>query len=150
MAKCRLAAILGHVKALVLVAALSAAIVAPGAASAAPQRTITITHVMRGCHVWDLGHGPMRPMMTITVKRGTLMKFVNNDVMPHRLVRTSGPKVQIRGGNMNRMAASATATFASPGVYRFTTVFGPFFPWAASMSSKIGKMYVLHLTVRVQ
>jgi plastocyanin len=150
MATRRPTATLGDVKALGVAAALALALIAPAAASAAPPRTITITHVMRGCHAWDLGHGPMRPTMSITVKRGALVRFVNNDVMPHRLVRTSGPKVQIRGTNMNRMAASATATFVTPGTYRFKTVFGAFFPWAASMSSKIGKMYVLHLTVRVQ
>jgi hypothetical protein len=48
------------------------------------------------------------------------------------------------------MAANATATFATPGLYGFKTVFGAFFPWAASMSSKIGRMNVLHLTVHVQ
>jgi len=141
---------LRSVKALGLVAALAVAAVVPAGASAASSRTITITHVMRGCHAWDLGHGPMRATMTVTVKRGVAVKFVNNDVMPHRLVPISGPKVQLTGANMNRMAASATATFARPGVYRFKTVFGAFFPWAASMSSKIGRMNMLHLTVRVQ
>jgi plastocyanin len=150
MARRHFATKLRSVKAIGLVAALAVAVVVPVGASAAPSRTITITHVMRGCHAWDLGHGPMRATMTVTLKRGAAVKFVNNDVMPHRLVRTSGPKIRIKGANMNRMAASATATFPRPGVYRLKTVFGAFFPWAASMSSKIGKMNVLHLTVRVQ
>ena len=150
MAKRMLAAKLGSVKAIALVTALAVALVVPTASSAAPPRTITITHVMRGCHAWDLGYGPMRATMSVSIKRGAVLKFVNNDVMPHRLVRTAGLQVQIRGANMNRIAAIATARFARPGVYRFKTSFGAFFPWAASMSSKIGKMNVLHLTVRVQ
>jgi plastocyanin len=117
-------------------------------ASAAPQMTITITHVMRGCHAWDLGQGSMRPTLSITVKRGTVVKFLNNDVMPHRLVRTAGPKLPIAHANMNKMAGTATARFARKGVYRLTTIFGAFYPWAASM--RTGKMYVLHLTVRVK
>jgi plastocyanin len=150
MAKSTLAAKLRFVKAIALVAALGMALAVPTASSAAPLRTITITHVMRGCHAWDLGYGQMRPTMSVEVKHGALVKFVNNDVMPHRLVRVAGPRIQIRGANMNRMAASATARFATPGVYRFKTFFGAFFPWAASMGSKIEKMNVLHLTVRVQ
>jgi plastocyanin len=150
MAKRMLAAKLRSVKAIALVAALGVALAVPTASSAAPPRTMTITHVMRGCHAWDLGYGPMRATMSISVKRGAVVKFVNNDVMPHRLVQTAGPQIQMSGANMNRMAASATGRFAKPGVYRFKTVFGAFFPWAASMSSKIGKMNVLHLTIRVQ
>jgi hypothetical protein len=150
MAKPMLASTLRSVKAIALFATLGVALALPTASSAAPSRTITITHVMRGCHAWDLGHGAMRATMSVKVKRGAVVKFVNNDVMPHRLVRTAGPQIQIRGANMNRMASSATARFARPGVYRFKTVFGAFFPWAASMASKIGKMNLLHLTVRVQ
>jgi plastocyanin len=137
-----------HVKASLLLGALAMLVVA-SPASAGGGQTITITHVMRGCHAWDLGHGPMKPTMSVTIKRGTVMRFVNNDVMPHRLIRLSGPKVELRGANMNRMASSASARFARPGTYRFKTVFGAFFPWAASMGAKIGKMNVLHLTVKV-
>jgi plastocyanin len=129
-------------------AAAAAALIAAAPAAGAPTARITITHVMRGCHAWDLGQGAMRPTMSITVKRGTVMKFVNNDVMPHRLVPTIGPKLRIVRANMNKMAATATARFAQKGVYRLTTVFGAFFPWAASM--RTGKMDVLHLTVRVK
>ena len=140
---------LRHVKATLLLGAL-AMLVAATPASAAGDRTITITHVMRGCHAWDLGHGPMKPTMSLTVRRGTVMRFVNNDVMPHRLMRVSGPKVELKGANMNRMASSASARFVKPGSYRFKTVFGAFFHWDASMREKIGKMNVLHLTERVK
>jgi plastocyanin len=125
-----------------------AALLMAAPASAAPSMTITITHVMQGCHAWDLGPGVMRPRLSITVKRGTVVKFLNNDVMPHRLVRTAGPKLPVARANMNKMAATATATFARKGVDRLTTIFGAFYPWAASM--RTGKMYVLHLTVRVK
>lgn len=140
---------LRHVKATLVLGAL-AMLVAATPASAAGSETITITHVMRGCHEWDLGHGPMKPTMSLTVKRGTVVRFVNNDVMPHRLIRLSGPKVELKGANMNRMASSASARFVNSGTYRFKTVFGAFFPWAASMGAKIGKMSVLHLTVHVE
>ncbi len=136
---------------LAAVAAVAAvALAAPNPASAAPRLTITISHQMRGCHAWDLGHGAMRSTMSVTVKRGTIVKFVNNDVMPHRLVRTSGPGLAIKGANMSKMAAHASATFTRPGVYRFKTVFGAFFPWAASMAAEIKRMDALHLTVRVK
>jgi plastocyanin len=140
---------LRHVKASLVFGAL-AMLVAATPASAAGGQTITITHVMRGCHAWDLGHGPMKPTMSLTVKRGTVVRFVNNDVMLHRLIRLSGPRVELNGANMNRMASSARARFVEPGTYRFKTVFGAFFPWAASMGAKIGKMNVLHLTVNVK
>jgi plastocyanin len=128
--------------------AIGATMIAAAPAAAGPTSRIAITHVMRGCHAWDLGHGPMRPTLSVTLKRGTLLTFVNNDVMPHRLVRNAGPKLAIAHASMSKMAATASARFARKGVYRLTTIFGAFFPWAASM--RTGKMYVLHLTVRVK
>jgi hypothetical protein len=150
MAGRKLIARIPGMKAIAVFCGLIVVLLSPAGGSAAAPRTITISHLMRGCHAWDLGHGPMRATMSVTVRRGAIVKFVNNDVMPHRLVRTSGPRVDVKGANMSHMASSATATFVKPGVYRFRTVFGAFFPWAASMSSKIGKMNVLHLTVRVK
>ena len=150
MASHSFATTLPVVKKIALAAVAVVALAAPGPASAAPKLTVTITHVMRGCHAWDLGHGPMRAKMSLTVKRGTLVKLVNNDVMPHRLVPTGGPTLAVKGANMNKMAASASATFRRPGVYRFKTVYGPFFPWARSMAAEIKWMNVLHLTIRVK
>jgi plastocyanin len=131
-----------------LATAAVAALLTASSASAASPVTIMITHVMRGCHAWDLGRGAMRPTLSTTVNRGTVVTFVNNDVMPHRLVRTAGAKLRIADANMRKMASSATVKFAKKGSYRFTTVFGGFYPWAASM--RTGTMYVLHLTVRVK
>jgi hypothetical protein len=56
--------------------------------------------------------------------------------MPHRVARTTGPKLRIVGAKMSKMAATATAKFARNGVYRFTTVFGGIYPWASRCGPK--------------
>jgi plastocyanin len=121
-------------------------------ASAAPARgttTITISHHMRGCHVLSVSSGPQRPNLSVVIALGSTLRFVNNDVMPHKLIQTAGPKLRVVHPGMNKMAATSTIKLTHKGVYRFTTRAGEDYKWAASMKT-VGEDNVLHLTVRVK
>jgi hypothetical protein len=120
-------------------------------ASAAPARsttTITISHHTKGCHVWSVSSGPLRASLSVAVKAGSMIKFVNNDVMPQKLVQKSGPKLSLAHPGMNKMASTMMVKLTRKGVYRFTTKPGEDYRWAASMKT-IGEDNVLRLTVRV-
>lgn len=130
-----------------LVAAV--ALVAVSSAAAGSSATITISHEMKGCHMWQLGNGKLAPNLVVTLKAGTALRFVNNDIMPHRLTQSSGPKLTLVRPNMNRLAATATAKLTRKGTYRFTTKPGEDYKIFAGHKT-IGEDYVLHLTVRVK
>ena len=129
-----------------------AALAALALASAAPARgttTITISHHQRGCHVWSVNSGPLRPTLSVVVTAGTTLRFVNNDVMSHKLIQTAGPKLRVVHPGMNKMASTSTIKLTHKGVYRFTTKVGEDYKWAGSMKT-VGEDNVLHLTVRVK
>jgi plastocyanin len=127
---------------------VAAAGLAVPTASAGAAATITISHQMKGCHMWQLNDGNPKVNLSIAIKRGTTLRVVNNDVMPHRLIQQTGPKLTLVRANMNRMSASTSVKFARAGTYRFTTKAGEDYPWTKSMQT-IGADNVLHLTVRV-
>jgi plastocyanin len=129
-------------------AALSALAVT-SAAPAGGTGTIAIRHQMRGCHTWSFNSGPFKASQAVTVKVGTVLRFTNNDVMPHKLVQAAGPKMRLSHPNMIKMASSATVKLTQKGVYRFTTKFGEDYAWAGSMKT-VGEDNVLRLTVRVK
>ena len=129
-----------------------AALAALALASAAPARgttTITINHQMRGCHVWSVNSGPQRPNLAVVIAPGSTLRFVNNDVMPHKLIQTAGPKLRVVRPGMNKVASTTTIKLTQKGVYRFTTKAGEDYKWAASMKT-VGEDNVLRLTVRVK
>ena len=130
-----------------LVAAGALALAA--AAPAAETATITINHQMRGCHAWSINNGPHQPTLAVNVKAGTKLRFVNDDIMPHKLIQTSGPKLRLAHANMNHMSASMSVRLAQKGVYRFTTKTGEDYKSMAAMKT-IGEDYVLRLTVHVK
>ena len=132
----------------VLLAAASTLVVA-SPAGAGSTATITISHQMRGCHMWQLGTGAPKPTLAITLSAGTVVRFVDNDVMPHKLIQQAGPKLTLVRPSMKRMGASTSVKLVRRGVYRFTTKPGEDYPWAKSMRT-VGEDYVLHLTVRVK
>ncbi len=129
-------------------AALSALAVT-SAAPAGGTGTIAIRHQMRGCHSWSFNSGPFKASLSTSVKAGTVLRFTNNDVMPHKLVQAAGPKVRLAHPNMIKMASSATVKLTQKGVYRFTTEAGEDYSWAGMMKT-MGEDSVLHLTVRVK
>jgi len=121
-------------------------------ACAAPARstaTVTISHQMRGCHAWSFNGGPIRPSPSVSVKAGTVLRLVNNDIMPHKLIQTAGPKLHLVGANMNHMSASTSVKLMRKGLYRFTTKAGEDYA-SMSMMKTVGEDYVLHLRVRVK
>jgi len=132
-----------------LFAAVAAALLAASSAGAAGTATITISHEMRGCHMWQLGNGKLAPSLKVSIARGTTIRFVNNDIMPHKLVQLAGPKLMLKGANMNRVSAVATVKLAHAGTYRFTTKPGEDYKLFAGHKT-IGEDYVLHLTVHVK
>src|SRR2546428_13215901 len=85
------------------------------AATAAGTITITISHEMRGCHAWAINNGSVRPSLAVKVKAGTVLKFVNNDVMPHKLVQTSWPKLRLGRAKMNHIGASFSVKYVKSG-----------------------------------
>ncbi len=118
------------------------------AAAGAKNATITIQHQMRGCHAWSVNGGPYRAGLTARITHGATIKFINNDVMPHKLIKTSGSAVHFLGkAAMNHMSASTKVTFSHAGVYRFTTKAGEDYPGMAMKT--VGEDNVLRLVVKV-
>jgi hypothetical protein len=128
--------------------ALAGTAIFASTASAHMPKTITIRHQMHGCHAWSFANGPYKATLKIRVDRDAGLVIVNNDVMPHKLVQTAGPKVRVVHPNMSKMASSSSVKFTQKGVYRFTTKAGEDYPWAGSMKT-VGEDNVLRLTVRV-
>src|SRR5438552_14496225 len=132
--------------------ALSAAValvITSAALAGGTATTITISHQTRGCHMWQVANGNPHPSLSMSVKAGTVLRFVNNDVMPHKLMQTAGPKLRLSHANMNHVSASTSVKLAQRGVYRFTTKPGEDYK-SMSMMKTTGEDYVLHLTVRVK
>jgi plastocyanin len=118
------------------------------AAKSAKNATIMIRHQTRGCHSWSVNGGAYRASQAVRLARGAAITFVDNDVMPHKLIKTSGPAVHFRGSPaMRRMGASVKAVFAKGGTYRFTTKAGE--DYMPGMKT-VGEDNVLRLTVTVR
>ena len=130
--------------------ALRASLAAGGfaATTKAPKTsTIMIRHQVRGCHTWSVNGGAYRAALSTSLARGGAITFMNMDVMPHKLVKTSGPAIHFAGKpNMNHMSATVKVTFSKAGVYKFTTKPGE--DYMKGMKT-IGEDNVLRLTVTV-
>jgi len=137
---------LKHVS-LVLAAGL-AAVIAAGAASAstAVNGSLLIRHQTHGCHAWSLNGGPFKASQSIVLTRGSRLTVTNNDVMPHKLVKLSGPALPIAPANLRHMGATVKITFTHAGVYRLTTKPGEDYMKGIKT---IGEDNVLRLTVTV-
>lgn len=87
--------------------------------------TISIEHVLHGCHALAVNGSPASsPDATIHLATGGTLSLRDNDVMPHQLVLVSGPKAQITGAAMNHMGATSQVVFPTAGTYTFTTKAG--------------------------
>jgi hypothetical protein len=113
-----------------------------------PQATVTIRHQMHGCHAWSFNGGAYKASLKITVARGTALKVIDNDAMPHKLVQLAGPKAKLIAPAMNHMSAQAKIIFGKKGTYRFTTKAGEDYPGMGEMKT-MGKDHVLRMTVVV-
>ena len=130
-------------------AACAAALLVSSASAHGTASTLTIRHQVRGCHTWSLNGGAYKASQSIALARGATLTVKNNDVMPHKLVRVSGPAVKVGTPAMNRMGAVARVHFSNAGVYRFKTKPGEDYSWASHMETK-GEDNVLRLTVTVR
>jgi plastocyanin len=98
---------------------------AKAAAVAPSTATVRIDHITRGCHTLIVnGAGSGSPSATIRLAAGGSLQIRNDDVMPHRLLRVSGPAAQLVDPAMNHMGARSTAVFSTPGTYALTTKAG--------------------------
>ena len=134
-------------------------------ASGAANVSLLIRHQLRGCHTWSINGGAYKASQTVTVKRGTVLTVVDNDIMPHRLVQLAGPSVKLVNlntgmtgagmgksgkaapGAMTHMGASTKVIFTRSGVYRFTTRAGE--DYMSGMKT-IGEDNVLRIKVIVR
>ena len=133
----------------IAVAALALAIGGVSAASAHSAAMVTIRHETHGCHAWSYNNGTYKAALSVYLARGATLRVQNNDVMPHKLVRTSGPTVKLVRPAMNHTGASAQVHFTKAGTYKFTTKAGEDYSWASHMKTT-GEDNVLRLTVTVR
>jgi plastocyanin len=134
-----------------LILTLAATLVIASAASAAPtagHASLLIRHQVQGCHAWSIDHGAFKASQSLKLHRGATLTLTNNDVMPHKLVLTSGPALTIAHPTLNHMGASLKVTLTHPGTYRFTTKPGEDYPTMGGMKTT-GEDNVLKLTVVV-
>ena len=116
-------------------------------AKAPMQAKIVIRHQVRGCHTWSVNGGSYQATLSTRLARGGTITFVDNDVMPHKLIQKSGPAARYQGNPaMRHMSASVKVTFPKAGVYRFATKAGE--DYMSGMKT-IGEDNVLRLKVRV-
>jgi hypothetical protein len=140
------------------------ALAVPTLVAAAPRTTsVTIRHQVRGCHAWSVNGGPFAASHTVGLARGGSIRFTNNDVMPHTLIKRSGPGVRMRNGStmpmgmgmhgpaapgvMKHMGATTTVFFSHAGTYVFRTRPGEDY---MSGFNTVGPDNVLTLTVDVR
>jgi plastocyanin len=123
-------------------------LVAPSIVAAAPKTAaVTIRHQTKGCHAWSVNGGAFAASQAVTLARGGSIRFTNNDVMPHVLIKLSGPAVHMaNAGVMNRMGATTTVSFTRAGTYVFKTKPGE--DYMAGVKT-VGEDNVLRLTVKV-
>ena len=127
-------------------ALMLAALFAGSAFASSPQSTLTIRHQTRGCHAWSFNGGPYKASLKITVARGTTLRVLDNDLMPHKLIQLAGPKAKLVSPAMRHMSAQAKVVFAKKGTYKFTTKPGE--DYTAGVKT-VGEDNVLRLIVTV-
>lgn len=122
-------------------------LVLAGSGSAATGgSTLTIRHQVHGCHSWSFDGASWRASQSAAVKRGSVLTVVDNDVMPHTLIQTHGPKALVTGAAMKHMGARAHVVFSVKGTYAFTTKVGEDYTKGVKT---VGEDNVLKLVVKV-
>ena len=83
--------------------ALAGILAAAAPAASTSHASLVIRHQVRGCHAWSLNGDAYRASQTAAVRAGGTITVTNNDIMPHKLVKLSGPAVtytRVRAGGM--------------------------------------------------
>ena len=146
-----------------LASAAAAVSVSASLAVAAPTAKIVITHQKKGCHSWSLNGGAVKASQKLSLLRGGSVTIKNNDVMPHTLIQTGGPRTTIKlvraamsgmgmhgkigPTTMGHMGATLRVNFSQPGTYKFTTKAGEDY---MSGFTTTGEDHVLRLVVTVK
>ena len=108
------------------------------AAGSATGASLVIRHQVKGCHEWSLNGGAYGATKTVKLSRGGTLSITDNDLMPHQLLKLSGPAISERlvkpgtpsmgkmkapyaAGLMPHMGAMLRVTFNKPGVYKLRT-----------------------------
>jgi hypothetical protein len=130
MKRIRIGLIAGVVVALATPVALAAA--TPAATSTVSKAAhVVIRHQVHGCHTWSFAGGAFKAAQVGRIARGGAITVINNDVMPQKLFKTSGPAVRYSGSPaMNRMGTSVKVSFLKAGVYTFRTKAGEDYSYA--------------------
>ena len=117
------------------VGALASAGAAAGSSNGA---NLVIRHQVKGCHEWSLNGGSYGVTKTVKLSRGGTLSITDNDMMPHQLIKLSGPAISERlvkpgspsmgklkapyaAGLMPHMGAVVNVTFTKPGTYKLRT-----------------------------
>jgi plastocyanin len=132
----------------ILSATVVAALLVAASAQGGSTTSVVIRHQMRGCHAWSVNGSAYKPSQVVRLARGSVVRFTNNDVMPHTLIQTKGTKVTISHAKMGHMSARAKVVFSHAGIYKFKTKAGEDYPGMDGMKTT-GEDNVLRLTVRV-
>lgn len=116
----------------------AAALLPAAAGAASPGANLTIRHQVRGCHDWSLNGGKYGVKQVVKLSRGGALTITDNDLMPHLLIKLSGPAVTERlvktgslsmgkmkapyaTGLMPHMGATLSVKFTKAGTYTFRT-----------------------------
>jgi hypothetical protein len=126
--------------------ALAVAGLLAGNAFAHAPKTITVRHQLHGCHTWSFAGGAYSASLKVKIDRDTVLVFVDNDMMPHKLIQVSGPTAKLTTPSMRHIGAKAVAIFPKTGIYKFRTKAGE--DYMKGMET-IGRDNVLRLTVTV-
>jgi plastocyanin len=130
-----------------ITAALVALVVAATALAGSPTVRVTIPHQVQHCQSWSVNGNAYKAAQRVTLARGGSIVFQNNDLMPHKLVQVSGPRLALgRAANMNKMSATFRLSFVKAGVYKLKTVAGEDYMKGVMTT---GEDNVLTLTVTV-
>ena len=100
----------------VLVSALAGAVPVGGALAASPTFRMTVSHYLRGCHVW-MTTKVLGPSTTITIARGTRLDIRVSCPMDFDFKQVAGPRLLL-GKPRTFAGTHRTIVFKKPGLYR--------------------------------
>ena len=80
--------------------------------------SMSIVHVVRGCHFWALGSRQLGPSAIVTVKPGTKLKLRVTCPMDFDVTQVAGPKLAL-GGTRFYTGTTRVLVFRKAGLYRF-------------------------------
>ncbi len=133
-----------------LILGLTAALCATAVASASTPKsaTVVIRHQTQHCHTWSFDDGKFVAAASGSIAKGATIKFINDDVMSHKLILEHGAVVTMHGNPLlGHPGASMTVTFHKAGVYVFGTKAGEDYMKGIKT---IGEDNVLRLRVTVK